>query len=194
MTLQRDLYDINRRLNVQSPIIAKPEMLKITLALGCRLEHCNYLGSGLHNFGLVQHTSASRKVFKVRSDQHQVIMVISPAPYLDNAATLAAPDGVSLPTTLSMVRGIHIWLSVVLSTLFGANHPTALAMQEALHHAEGGRLTLTRGVHQSLAEFHLLTEDISICPTRMYELIPIHPTMGVYHYTVGYMCGGAVLL
>ena len=67
-------------------------------------------------------------------------------------------------------------------------------IQEAFRHVEGGRLTLTRGVHQALAEFHLLTEDLSKYPTSLYELMPIHPTMDVYHNASGYMCGGAVLL
>ena len=105
MTLQRDLYDTTRRLIVQVHIISTPGMLKITLVLGCRLEHCNDLGSGLHKFGIVQHTSASRKVLKVRSDQHQVIMGGSAAPSLADGATLAAPYGVSLSSTLAMAQG-----------------------------------------------------------------------------------------
>ena len=80
-------------------------MLKITLVLGCRLEHCNDLGSGLHMFGLVQHTSASRKVLKVHSDQHQVIMGGSATPSLADGDTLAVPYGVSLSSTLALVRG-----------------------------------------------------------------------------------------
>ena len=102
MTLQRALDNTTRRLNVQAPINATPELLKITLTIGFRLEHRDDLGSGLHKFGFVQHTSASRKMLKVRSDQHQVIMGGRTAPFLADAATLEAPDGVSLPTTLSM--------------------------------------------------------------------------------------------
>ena len=67
---------------------------------------------------------------KVWSDKHQVIMGGSTSPSLADAATLAAPDGVSLPTTLVMAQGGHTRLSVVLSTLFGTNHPTTLAMTE----------------------------------------------------------------
>ena len=55
----------------------------------------------------------------------------STSPSLADAATLAAPDGVSLPTTLVMAQGDHTRLSLVLVTLFGTNHPTALAMKEA---------------------------------------------------------------
>ena len=56
MTLQRDLYNITRRLSVQTPIIATPGLLKITLKLGYRLEHCDNLGSGIHKFGLLFNT------------------------------------------------------------------------------------------------------------------------------------------
>ena len=139
MTLQRALYDTTRRLSVQVPIIATPGMLKITLALGCRLDHCDNLGSGLHKFGLVQRTSASRKVLKVRSDQHQVIMGSRAAPSLADAATLAAPDGVSLPSTLAMAQGGHTRLSVVLDTLFRTNHPTVMAMKEVNVRSRRGR-------------------------------------------------------
>ena len=105
MTLQRALDNTTRRLNVQAPINATPGLLKITLTIGFRLEHRDDLGSGLHKFGIVQHTSASRKVLKVRSDQHQVIMGGSAAPSLADGATLAAPYGVSLSSTLAMAQG-----------------------------------------------------------------------------------------
>ena len=45
-------------------------------------------------------------------------------------ATLAAPDGVSLPATMAIAQGSHTRLRVVLDTLFGTNHPTALEMKE----------------------------------------------------------------
>ena len=67
-------------------------------------------------------------------------------------------------------------------------------MQEYLRHVEGERLALTRGVHQAIEEFHLLTEDQSKCPTSLYELTKIHPTMDVYHDVSGYMRVGDVLL
>ena len=128
MTLQRALDDTTQCLSVQAPTLVTPGLIKITLALGCRLEHHDDLGSGLHKFGLVQHTSASWKVLEVRSEQHQVIMGGSAAPSLSDADTLAAPYGVSLPITLAMARGgAHTQLSVVLATFFGTNHPTALA-------------------------------------------------------------------
>ena len=105
MMLQRALNNTTRRLSVQAPIIATLGLLNITVAIGFRLEHHKDLGLGLHKLGLVQNTSASRKVLKVRSDQHQVIMGGSAAPSLADTATLAAPDNVPLTTTLAMAQG-----------------------------------------------------------------------------------------
>ena len=50
-----------------------PGMLKLTLALGFHLYHCDDLGTGLHKFGLSQHTSAAQEVLTSRYDQHQII-------------------------------------------------------------------------------------------------------------------------
>ena len=80
MTHQRNLDDTTWSLSAWAPILATPGLLKITLALGFLLEHHDDLCSGLHKFGLVQHTSASRKVLKVHFDQHKVIMGGSTAP------------------------------------------------------------------------------------------------------------------
>ena len=65
------------------------------------------LGTGLHQFGLGQHSSAAQKVMKARSDQHQVIVGGDAASSLEDAATLMAPYGVSLPSTMAMVQGAH---------------------------------------------------------------------------------------
>ena len=40
-------------------------------------------------------------------------------------------------------------------------------MKEYLCHIEGERVALNRGVHQAIADFDLLTEDQSKCPTRL---------------------------
>ena len=66
-------------------------------------------------------------------------------------------------------------------------------MQEALCHVKGKRFTLSKGVHEALADFCCLAEDMSKQPTRIYELVPIRPTMDGYHDASGYMCGDAVL-
>ena len=67
-------------------------------------------------------------------------------------------------------------------------------MQEALRHMEGKLVTLTKGFHYALADFCWLTEDLVNPPTRLYELLPLQPTLGSYHEASGYMYGGALLL
>ena len=107
MTLQRALNDTAHRLSVRAPIVAMPGLLKLTLDLGFRLDCCNDLGMGLHQFGLGQHTSATQKVLKVCANQNQVIVVSGAAPSLSDADTPTAPDGVSLMATISVARGYH---------------------------------------------------------------------------------------
>ena len=80
-------------------------LLKLTLSLGFCLDHRDNLGTGIHQFWIGQHTSAARKVLKARAEQHQVIAGCDAAPSLDDMAALMAPDGVSLPYTLSMAQG-----------------------------------------------------------------------------------------
>ena len=103
-----------------------PGLLKPTLALGFRPEHHDELGTGLHQFGIGQHNSAAWKVLKARTDQHQVIVVNGAEPSLDDTAKLTVPDGVFLPDTMTMVRGSHARLRVVLVALFGTDHHTLL--------------------------------------------------------------------
>ena len=66
-------------------------------------------------------------------------------------------------------------------------------MQEALRHVNGKRVTLTWGVHEALAYFQWLAEDMASRPTRLFELVPITPTLDGYHDSSGRMCGGVVL-
>ena len=128
-TLQRDLDDTAWHLSFRAPIVATPGMLNLTLLLGVHLEHRDNLGLGLHYFDLGQHTSAAWKVLKARADQHQAIMG-GATPYVADAATLMAPYSVSLSATLAMARGVHARMRLVLATLFGTDHPTALVMKE----------------------------------------------------------------
>ena len=65
--------------------------------------------------------------------------------------------------------------------------------KKALRHVEGKRVALTRGVHQALADFQWLAEDLSRRPTRPYDLVPLQPDLDSYHNTSRYMYGGAVL-
>ena len=59
---------------------------------------------------------------------------------------------------------------------------------------DGKRVALTWGVHQALAEFQWFVEYLGRRPTRLYELMPLHPTLDGYQDAYGYMCGGAVIL
>ena len=67
-------------------------------------------------------------------------------------------------------------------------------IQEALCHVKGKIVTLSKGVHEALADFCWLAEDVAKHPTRIYELVPLRPTMDGYHNASGYMCGGVVLM
>ena len=67
---------------------------------------------------------------KARSNQNQVIAGSGATPSLFDTATLTAPHGVFLSDTLSMVRGDHTQLRVVLVTLFGPDHPNPLEMKK----------------------------------------------------------------
>ena len=66
-------------------------------------------------------------------------------------------------------------------------------MYDSLCHVKGKRVTLSKGVHEDLAEFCWLVEDVSNCPTRIYDLVPLQPTVDGYHDASGYMCGGVVI-
>ena len=66
-------------------------------------------------------------------------------------------------------------------------------MQEDLCHVKGKRVTLSTGVHEALSDFKWLAEDVANRPTRMYELVPLRPTVDGYHNSSGYMCRGVVL-
>ena len=69
-------------------------------------------------------------MLKDHANKHQVIAGGSDKPSLADADTLTEPAGVSLTTTLAMVRGSHMRLRMVLITLFGTDHLDALAMKE----------------------------------------------------------------
>ena len=66
-------------------------------------------------------------------------------------------------------------------------------MQEALRHVNGKQVTLTRVVHEELADFQWLEEDMVSHPTHLFELVPLTPTPNGYHDSSGRMCGVVVL-
>ena len=113
-TLQHAFDYTTQRLGVRSPIITTPSLLNMYLALGFFLNHRDNLEAGMHQFLMVQHTYAARKVLKVCVDQHQFIAGGNGAPKLVESAYLTAPDGVTFPKTVAMVRSTHARLRVVL--------------------------------------------------------------------------------
>ena len=66
-------------------------------------------------------------------------------------------------------------------------------MQEALFHVKVKRVMLSKGIHEALADFCWLFEDVSNLPTHIYELVPLQPTVDGYHNASAYMCGSMVL-
>jgi len=67
-------------------------------------------------------------------------------------------------------------------------------MQDALCHKEPkGRLTLRQGVHDALHDFRLLHDDLAHRPTRLYELVPLAPTLLGSHDASGKGAGGVWL-
>lgn len=67
-------------------------------------------------------------------------------------------------------------------------------MQEALRHCDRTqRLALGRGVHDALSDFRLLHQDLARRPTRLYELVPLPPTIDGDHDASGKGMGGVLL-
>ena len=87
-------------------------------------------------------------------------------------------------------RGLGQLRSMALS-LYGARGLFS-QIQEALWHVKGKMFTLSKGVHEALAYFCWLAEDLSKRPTYIYKLVPLIPTVDGYHNTFVYMCGGIV--
>ena len=68
-------------------------------------------------------------MLKACAEQKQVIAGGGAALSLVDAATLTAPDGVSLPATLTMEQEANAWLRVVLDTHLGWDHTTVQPMR-----------------------------------------------------------------
>ena len=67
-------------------------------------------------------------------------------------------------------------------------------MQEALRHKDPkGKLKLQQGVHHALQDFRLLHADLARRPTRLYELVPLPPTLLGSHDASGHGAGGVWL-
>jgi hypothetical protein len=67
------------------------------------------------------------------------------------------------------------------------------ALQVALRTAVGTRLRLSKGFHDALQDFRWLHRDLASRPTRLQELVPVHPTLVGAHDASGYGAGGVWL-
>jgi hypothetical protein len=63
-------------------------------------------------------------------------------------------------------------------------------LQAALTHRKGTRVTLTREVHQAIADFRWLLNNIAERPTRIAELVPLLPSALGHHDASGEGAGG----
>ena len=52
------------------------------------------------------------------------------------------------------------------------------------------RINLSKGVHDALNDFRLLVDDLARRPTRLYELVPLSPTLIGTHDASGHGAGG----
>ena len=78
--------------------------------------------------------------------------------------------------------GVDKWHRVL-----GELHSMALALpgarvmfrqiQETLCHFKGKRVMLSKGIHETLADFRWLAEDIANLPMCIYELVLLRPTV-----------------
>ena len=63
-------------------------------------------------------------------------------------------------------------------------------LQEAFRHKKQSRIRLSQGVHDALADFRWLQADLTTRPTRLYELVPVEPTLVGSHDASGFGAGG----
>ena len=66
-------------------------------------------------------------------------------------------------------------------------------MQKALCRIKFKRVNLTKGIHQALAYLLWLSQYLDRHITRLYELVPLQPTIDEYHDAFGYGYGWSVL-
>ena len=66
-------------------------------------------------------------------------------------------------------------------------------VQEGLRHIKGNRFTLTHGVQYYSAYIRWLATYMDDHPTQIFELVPLNPTVDVYHDASGEIFGGIFL-
>ena len=81
----------------------------------------------------------------------------------------------------------ELWLMV---THFPCARGLLSQIQEALQRVKFKKAMLTRGVYNSLEDFHWLPVDLSDRPNHIIKLVTLNLTLIVNHDASGYMCGG----
>jgi hypothetical protein len=66
-------------------------------------------------------------------------------------------------------------------------------LQEAFRHKKHHQIHLSQGVHDALADSRWLQADLTTRPTRLYELVPVEPTLVGSHDVSGFGAGGVWL-
>jgi hypothetical protein len=66
-------------------------------------------------------------------------------------------------------------------------------LQEAFRHKKQHRIRLSQGVHDVFADFCWLQSDLTTRPTRLYNLVPVEPTLVGSHDASGFGAGGVWL-
>ncbi|KAL3827591.1 hypothetical protein ACHAXA_002088, partial [Cyclostephanos tholiformis] len=80
-------------------------------------------------------------------------------------------------------------LRSILLSLPGSHHIFS-TMQHALSECMGGRIALTKGVHDAMDDFRWMCANITTRPTRIAELIPLPPVVEGHHDASGAGAGG----
>ena len=106
-----------------------------------------------------------------------------------------------LKSILAVIPPTKIWVSVytwhqvlgelqsMVITLPG-NVGLFSQIKESLRQVIGSRLTMIIGVHNALADFCSISEDLLDRSTQILKLVPLTPILTGNHGASGYMCGG----
>ena len=103
--LQRAWDDTATALGVHVPTMVSPVLLQISIVLTIRLEDKYDLYTGLHPFMLDQHMATVRKLLPI-SGEYCNLVAGGTGTTVVEAENMRVPDGVVLPSTLSMDREI----------------------------------------------------------------------------------------
>jgi hypothetical protein len=117
-----------------------------------------------------------------------------PASSSSHSVTYQDPGLYSCPSTPRQPQKWHKVLGELRSmsiTLPGSRGLFSL-LQEAFRHQQKGRLRLSKGVHDCLADFHWIEDDLAAWPTSLYKITPSHqPSLLLGAQDVsGYQMGG----